>query len=253
MWQTPFDLELKMIGQNPELIRQMPARRKLPRVFMLAGNQSLKQVLLMMPDRTHLPVLALSFAGVVISPVGYLSRLRLGQVIEGKLKIAGLDEPVDLKLRLVRLFPQSACFMMESISAAQRLSIEQGMKDRLIFSNLQEFSTQSLHPQFHGGRFWHGPFDTNFIYWQSPTSSVIERALLEYDGLVLFVEGQSWWLQKSVPATDEAKGYAGPWLSVEQMKVSMGTSWKDRLSRLLAEAAVERPELQVMNQILSKI
>jgi hypothetical protein len=256
MWQTRFDLRLKMIGQNIELIRQITGKRKLPRLFMLERTQSLSQVLLMLPDRTHLPVLGLSLAGLIISPVGYLSKLRVGQILEGKLKVAGVDDPVILNLRLIRLFPQSAFFMMESISTAHRLSLEQNVKDRLIFGNLQEMSSQVLHPQFQGGRFWQGPFDTNFIYWQSPTSAVIDRALIEYDGLVLIVDGENYTLKKSVPASDESKGYAGPWLASEQLKVSMGTSWKERLIRLLNETIQLRPELHdlsVIGQILRKI
>lgn len=245
-----------MIGLNLNLQKNLDAKRKFPRIFLLSGTeerQTVPGVLLMLPDRTHLPILSMSLSGIVISPVGYLSSLRIGQILNCKLKAMGLDEPIELKLKVARLFSKEAYLMMESISAENRIAMDQNVKDRLIFASLQERDSSSLHPQFQGGYWLNSLFDTNFLFWKSKDNAMIERALIEYDGLCFFFEKESWWLQKSVPSIEEAHGYAGPWVQQNIQKVSMGASWKERLVRLISEAQSQHPELRIFIEILRKI
>lgn len=247
-----------MLRLNTEMQKSLDARRRFPRIFLMGTEEknSIPGVLLMMPDRTHLPVLSMSLSGLIISPTGYLSSLRIGQVLDCRLKIMNVVDPVVVQLKVVRLFSKEAYLMIESISAENRIALEQTVKDRLIFSFLQKRDPSTLHPQFHGASVWlHSLFDTNFLFWKTQNGALekISRVLIEYDGLCFFMDGESWWLQKSIPAVEEPKGYAGAWIQVDSQKVSMGASWKERLIRLMSEALVVHPELQVFIDILRKV
>ena len=249
-------------------------RRRFPRVFLAAREELLSPmsgVLLALPDRTHLPVLGMSSAGIMISPVGILGKIRLGQIMDCKLRFAiapkttdsrystGATEPLSLRLRVIRLTATVASLALDSLNFEDRLRIEQSQKDHFIFSNIQAMETKVLPVGFHEAQWYSGPFDTNFLFWQD-SQSIFQRAIFEYDGVILTVDSLNspdpklwnWWLKRSMPAVDEARGYAAPWQESEAQKISMGASWRMRLIRLLETTQV-RESLVHFKDILAQI
>ncbi len=247
--------------------RESQIRRRFPRVFLASAEESLTPlsgILLALPDRTHVPILAISTAGILIPTMGILGQLRLGQILECKLKFAQNLEPVVLRLRILRLTAQAASLALDSLLFEDRLKIDQVLKDQLIFSNLKFQSMKTAPAQWRSVnnvgpvQWWNGPFDTNFLYWNEEVKGQLSaRYIIEYDGIILtqdqvsdVVVGSI--LKKSVPTIDESKGYAGPWFDSESQKISMGTSWRARLLRLMS-ASSHSQDLDMLIQSLTHL
>jgi len=260
-------------GRNAQIFKksgdELSSKRRFPRLFMSVSegrSNPLHGVLLALPDRTHVPVLDLSVAGIVISPSGVLSQLRLGQQLVCKLKTATVTpEPMFLQLKLVRLTATSACLLMESISAEHRLKLDQTSKDRLVAANLREHSNvgmlASLRPVPNEVvRWWHGPLDTNLVLWRR-AGDVLERAIIEYDGILLRweagVDSGLVELRQSLPASDESKGYGSIWHNPEGPRVSLGQNWRERLQKVLLNVPASQQgaaaDLAVFAQILNSL
>ncbi len=243
-------------------------KRKFPRLFLANEEQQLTSmagVLLVLPDRTYLPVLGISSAGLMISPAGILSKIRLGQFLDCKVKFLsqmGMGEIPHARFRVIRLTSTVASLALDSLNFEERLRIEQTQKDFLIFSNIKAHDTRVLPANFREAQWWQGPFDTNFLIWKNKETHLefFQKAIFEYDGIILTVnsfdsrksEDWSWSLKKSVTTVDEARGYAAPWLELESQKISMGASWSSRLVRLL-ETSSKKNELVSLREILVKI
>lgn len=245
--------------------REPASKRRFPRVFMNvlsdfsnaeAAPALLSGALLALPQRTHVPVIDISVSGVVIYPQGILSQLRLGNIIDCKLKLAGLADPVPLRLRVLRMNAQNVCLMMESISSEFRLKLPQNSKDQLIFQNLRPRSTRELHPTWQNSQWLHGALDTNFIVSRDEGKN-LRQVLIEYDGILVkyepsLDEKSEFILQKSLPSTDEARGYSGLWMDAPEHKISLGRDWKERLIHRLQTVLNSKPEhFEVLSTILN--
>jgi hypothetical protein len=255
------------VGKN-DSHKHASLHRRFPRVFLTASEETLTPVsgiLLALPDRTHIPILSMSAAGVIVPTQGVIGQLRLGQVLECKLKFAVNLEPVILRLKVMRLTAQFACLAIDTLAFDDRLKIEQVIKDQIIFSNLHVCSNSHLPGGWKGSeqpeqiRWWSGPFDTNLLVClslahEAGSEPQVLSTLIEYDGIILSQEmtaSDQWFLKRSVPTVDESKGYAGPWFDEEPQKISMGTNWRARLLRLLetSEYAKEfEPLILSLNQ-----
>jgi len=247
-----------MLGFNTEIEKSQKDKKRIPRI-MLLNTQDLEDIktvqgaLLMMPDQTHLPIVSMNFAGISISPIGYVNKLRLGQALDCKLKVQGMWSPIELRLKVVKISQKEITLMIDMDSTKNRIAIEQKVKDGLIFSSLRMMNAEQLPEQFQGAYWVNSLFDTNFLFWKKANSSMVERAIIEYDGLCLIYDQSGWFLQKSAHSMDESNGYVGPWISHGEQKISMGTSWSERLVRLLMEAKNQFPELFIFIELLRKI
>lgn len=263
-------------------------RRRFPRLFLASKEdqlQPLTGVLLALPDRTYLPVLGLSSAGIMISPTGILGKIRLGQILDCRLRFAQppirktnfvtemgasfgsvhIQEPILLRLKVMRLTSLVACLVLDSANFEDRLKVEQGLKDHFIFSNIKAMDVSNLPFQFREAQWWGAPFDTNFLAWSQPkdqSGSTLPqwiKLIYEYDGVVLTMTDLDLSkakrpvisLKRSLPNVDEARGYCLPWLESEAQKISIGASWKARLCRLL-ESSSEHPALSNLARILAQ-
>jgi hypothetical protein len=252
--------------------RDLSQKRKFPRVFMgsITGLSEqfekstlplpLNGVLLALPNRTHVPVLDISVSGIVISPQGVLGQLRLGSVVDCKLKGLGLSESLPLKLRVLRLNAQSVCLMMESISSEYRLKLPQASRDQLVFQNLRPRSTLELNPLFQKGEWLHGPLDSNFLILKDEGGN-LRQVIIEHDGVLLkyepSLEGSEFQMLKSNSSTEEAKGYSGPWMDGIEQKVSLGADWKERVQKrieILSETSIKHSEFyQTILRIVQRL
>ncbi len=245
--------------------------RKLPRLFLiqgLPGNDDqfvpIKGVKVIWPEslqRHESAVLDLSLAGLAIQGSGLIAKVKMGQSFDLRLKIEGNSEDLILKSRIVRMSGKMIGVVFESISAQGRMVLDQTIKDRLIESSMQCFSTADLHPTLQAPIWLHGPFDTNVFVWNKTqdgqVGADIAQALIEYDHLVWIYNEGKVSLQKTGSAIDETRGYLTPDLmTAESAKISMGASWLDRLLKLLTAMELNQSvvqskvDLKVLQQIL---
>lgn len=247
-----------MLGFSTEIERSQKNKKKIPRIMLLntqdlEDTKTVQGALLMMPDQTHLPIVSMNFAGISISPVGYVNKLRLGQSLDCKLKVQGMWSPIELRLKVIKISHKEIHFMIDVDSTKNRIALEQKIKDGLIFSSLRMLNAEQLPVQFQGAYWVNSLFDTNFLFWKKMDSPLVERAIIEYDGLCLIYDHSGWFLQKSTHSLDESSDYVGPWLTQSEQKISMGASWSERLVRLLMEAKTQFPELFIFIELLRKI
>lgn len=213
------------------------SQKKTPRLFLnprAPVNEPLIGVSWMWPDRSRSPVFDISLAGMLVSAKGYIGKLKLGEQFESRLDLDDKGASIQVKVRVEKISADSLSLAFESLSADRRLVIEQNLKDRILIQNFKKMKdTSGLAPQLQGAEWFHGPFDTNFFMWQLNPGYSLEKAIVEYDHLlVIFEEGKALQVYKSGSATEAAKGYL-PHLTNPGAKISMGASWLDRLSKCM--------------------
>lgn len=237
--------------------------KKSPRLFLVQGLSAnagfpslLKGVRLQWPERLNhfeSEVLDISLSGIVIPNSPLLSKVKLEQSFELKLKLGWKEglaaNSVLLKCRVGRLTGKMIGLVFESISLEGRLVLDQAIKDNLVQDHLREISTSELSPQLRSDIWVYGPFDTNFFVWFKEDGG-LKQALVEYDHLIwIYKEGQIT-LERSASVMDEARGYLAPDALFLQPptsgRVVMGASWLDRLLKLL-----DVPSLQAEKQSVS--
>lgn len=230
--------------------------KKIPRLFLVQGFSALgsqlpamKGVRLLWPDylnRFESEVLDLSLSGIVIPSTQLLSKVKLGQSFDVKLKLDWEEgvpaNSVPLKSRVVRMTGKMIGLVFESISIEGRLVLDQAAKDNLVQNHLSELSTAELSPHLRSDVWIHGPFDTNFFIWFKEEGN-LKQVVIEYDHLLWIYQDGKVSLERSVSAGEEARGYLAPealsggasgvGLSPISGRVSMGASWLDRLLKLM--------------------
>lgn len=218
---------------------EVASQKKTPRIFLnpqAPANEPLPGVSWMWPDRSRSQVFDLSLAGMLVSSKGYVGKLKLNEQFDSRLDLDEKGTSIQVKVRVEKISADLLSLSFESLSADRRLIIEQGLKDRILIQNLKKMkATAGLPAQMQGADWFHGPFDTNFFLWQLNPGYSLEKAIVEYDHLlVLFEEGKALQVFKSGSATEAAKGYL-PTLNSNPsgMKIAMGASWLDRLSKCM--------------------
>lgn len=185
-------------------------------------------------DRTRSEVYDISLSGILISARGRLGKLRLGESIDLQMSIAGMPEPLILKVYVRTLSAETAGFAFAPNQMEGRFTIDQGMKDLLILENLKQKSASAFYPHFHTCHLWvTGPFDTNLFVFDNPKGL---EFICEYEQLVLFYKDGKPTLLRSSTSTEESKGYLSPFLYPQKGTVKMGASWLSRLIRLLEQS-----------------
>lgn len=232
------------------------SRRKFPRLFLaqLEMHQSelLQDVKIQWPDRSFSGVSDMSYAGLVVPSQGLVTKMKLGQILDCRLRLDNVKEALPLKLRVMRLTAQSLFLTMDSISTEGRIQLDQPVKDDLVIKNLQRKDVSLLMQPMRGDLWWHGPFDTNFVLWKKPDGGLL-KALFEYDSLVMFIDDGKLSLAKSASTTEESQGYAGAWMAPPMNKVAMGASWMDRLHKIVAEKALTDTDVKWLDQVLNAL
>lgn len=210
--------------------------KKFPRLFLAHPEevfQALPDVQMLLPSRQLVPVFDLSFAGIAISSAGLVSILKPGHYFPASLKISGIKDPISLKLRVVKVTTKYIGFVFDTMASEGRLVLDQGLKDQLVERSMRKISSSFMPAALQSDVWFHGSFDTNVYLWKKEDGVGIRKAVIEYDNLVwIYTEGKVV-LRKSVSATEEVKGYAGPLLETAEQKVSMGASWLDRLVKVI--------------------
>lgn len=230
--------------------------KRSPRILLALDDDNLTPlpgVTLQWPNRSESAVFDLNFAGLAVSTdvvslagTTRIEKIKMGHAFDLALKIAGLEDPLPVKLKVVKLTAKIIGFAFDTISATGRLAIEQTMKDALICLNLRPDSTLRLHPHLKADSWWHGPFDTNIFIWRSADDS-LKKMVVEYDNLVWIFDQGEISIVRSMSAVSEAQGYLPNHFETSLQKMAMGNGWKARLVRVLEEA----PELESKNEILA--
>jgi hypothetical protein len=208
-------------------------KRKFPRLF-LANRESgppLPDVFLIWPDRTQAQILDLSESGILVSALGSLGQVKLGQVLDVRLRIGGKD-PKPVSVKVLRLTGHSILLALDSLTLNGRLKMEQEDRENLIRSSWRRLSCLSLHPTFHDCDWWHSVFDTNIFIWRD-SAAVPTRVIVEFESVALVYDSQGTRFLRAPSAFDEAKGYAGPFSDPLPNKVEPGHNWTERLKKVL--------------------
>lgn len=249
------------------MLSNLSQSKKIPRLFLVQGVPTLgsqlppmKGVRLLWPDylnRFESAVLDLSLSGIVVPSTQLLSKVKLGQSFDVKLKLewdeGGPANSVPLKARVVRMTGNVIGLVFESISIEGRLVLDQVAKDNLVQNHLNELSTEELSPHLRSDIWIHGPFDTNFFIWFKEDGN-LKQAVIEYDHLLWIYQDGKVSLERSVSASDEARGYLAPEAlsgaapGRHSGRVSMGASWLDRLLKLMELTA--NPQFLPLIQVL---
>lgn len=229
--------------------------KRSPRVLLSLNEDNLTPipgVTLQWPNRSESYVYDINFAGLAVSTTVMslagstrIEKIKLGTPFDLALKIAGLEDPLMVKLKVVKLTSKVIGFAFDTLSATGRLAIEQTLKDALICLNLRLGSPEVLHPHLHADTWWHGPFDTNVFIWRNADSSM-KKMVIEYDNLVLVYENKAWTLLRSMAAATEAQGYLPNKFETSLQKMGMGNGWQKRLFRVLDEAPDFTDRVQVL-------
>lgn len=227
--------------------------KKFPRLFLAHSDdvfQALPGVQMLLPSRQLSPVFDLSYAGIAISSSGLVGILKPGHYFPATLKLEGHKEPVALKLRVVKVTAKLIGFVFDTMATEGRLKLDQVIKDQLVVKNMRVLSSGHLQPALQADVWYHGPFDTNVFIWTKKDGPGIEKIILEYDNLIWIYTSGKVELQKSLSATDEAKGYAAPIFETAGQKVSMGASWMDRLIKTIEQLPDSQGYLKETLQLL---
>jgi hypothetical protein len=222
----------------------IPNKRS-PRVLLSLNEDHLiplPGVTLQWLNRAESVVYDLNFAGLAVSTTvtslagsTRVDKIKIGASFDLALKIAGLEDPLPVKLKVVKLTAKIIGFAFDTLSANGRLMIEQTMKDALICLNLRQGSTDVLHPHLKSDVWWHGPFDTNIFIWKTAQGH-LHKLVLEYDNLILIYQNEAWSVVRSLAAASEAQGYLPPQFENHLQKVALGNGWQKRLIRVLDES-----------------
>jgi hypothetical protein len=229
------------------------AKRKFPRLFLAHSEATapMSGIFIKWSDRSQSPILDMSYAGVVVPASGLVSKFKVGAGVEGaSLRIENQNDPIELKLRVLRLTAQTILFGMDSINTDGRIKIEQHLKDDLVVKNLKLMNPKTILAAMQPDIWWHGPFDTNLLLWKKPNSDGVLKALIEYDSLVMIYDDGKITLMKSRSTTEESQGYSGDWMIPPVNKVSMGASWSDRVLKMLKEFSVDEPKAKTLESLM---
>lgn len=245
-------LDNQNLNQNS---RSSSLRYRFPRIFLSQADDVVTPVnglLLMLPNRTFVPLLGMSSVGLIIPTTGILGQIKIGQILDCKLRFSSGVEPLVMKLKVMRLTARSAFMVFDGSLLESRIKIDQLLKDQIIFSNVIQRSTKNFSKSFQDSVWWNAPFDTNFLSW-SGEDNQLKKAIIEYDGLIFIFENQNgnpiWYLKKSATNVDEVRGYTAPWIENENQKICMGVNWRERLIRLL-DKSIYKSELSTFSQLL---
>jgi hypothetical protein len=130
-----------------------------------------------------------------------------------------------------------------------RLKIDQHIKDQIVGLSMRQISSDLLHPSAKADVWFHGPFDTNIFLWYNDQKE-ITKAVIEYDNVFLTSENGHFEMQRSFSATEETKGYAAPYMSITNPKVSLGASWLARLKKLLIQMVDPQDDIKKLIELL---
>ena len=212
----------------------------MPRLFDFEGPElvPLKSVNLVWPDLSRTSIFDLSVAGLTAKWVPEFGKVRIGTTRKIRIEIPGITDFISLDVKFSKHTAQSVGLSFENITSEGRLVLQQVIKDQLVIDNISLKNTESLFPSLRADVWLHGPYDTNIMLWLE--GEEIVQAVLEYDNLQWIYEDGEILLQKSKNTAGESKGYFG---SKAGAPVVMGTSWPDRLLRMLAKIEQKFPEV----------
>lgn len=230
-------------------------KKKSPRLFLALPDelaQPLNGTHLVWPDRSITNILDMSYAGIVISSSGVLTKIKKGQTYDAKIYLESSNEAMALKLKATQIQAKSVGFLINTMNVNGRLMIDQVAKDDLVLKNFRSFSTNHFREILRSDIWFHAPFDTNVFIWEKDTkqgSAGLSKAFVEYDNLLLHYDMGKIKLQKSTSASEEIRGYEAP-LTQFSGNVSMGVSWLDRLIKILTQLDEKTGKLTSLIQIL---
>ncbi len=243
--------------EKPELIT------KLPRMFMANGQNKmapLTGIQLMWDRKVYSPIFDISFSGLIIPNHLKPNSVKIGQIHDLFLEIENVPENIPLKLKVIRMKPETIGFALDSISTEGRLKIEQSVKDFIIKNNLNFLDSSHLEIEMQASTWVHGPFDTNIFIWKQDQK--ITQVLFEYDHILFISNGERSKIRKSLSTVKVGTGYGTQMLeflftqdtkgldfTTKQPKVSVGASWVDRLHQLLPE---DQGEISEIKEILKR-
>lgn len=227
-------------------------QKRIPRLLLIQHKQpleALKNMSLIWPDKSESSIYDLSFAGINIAATTVVSKLKLGEYCEPKLKVLGFKEPLKLKMKVATVSARSVGLSFDATTVEGKLTLEQGLKDLLILENLNpvEFDANPMLPDLQ--KWYHAPFETNILFFDesSPYSMAVE-----YDHVIAFYGAGEWTLRKSLASTETQKSYFGPFIQAVPGNISLGASWLDRLVRLLDLHPLARTDLALLIERLRK-
>jgi hypothetical protein len=229
------------------------SRRKFPRLFLAHTDDKYLAIVgarLQWPGGVWSQVLDMSYAGLAVSSQGVLSQFKNDEVMTVQLRI-GEAAPFDLQVRIVRISAPVIALKIETTSVDGRLKIDQHLKDQVIGAQTRIIDPELLHPSAKAHVWYHGPFDTNIFIWKD-SEGAIQKLMIEYDNVLWNWDGATVNVVRSYSATDEAKGYAAPYLDTASPKVSMGASWSDRLKKMLVQIPDENGQIKKVFEIVEK-
>lgn len=236
---------------------------KLPRMFMANGQNKMSPltgIQLMWDRKVYSPIYDISFSGLIIPNHLKPNSVKIGQIHELYLAIENVPENIPLKLKVIRMTPETIGFALDSISTEGRLKMEQSVKDFIIKNNLRFLATDHLEVEMQAQTWVHGPFDTNIFIWKKDQK--VTQVLFEYDHILFISNGERSKVRKSLSTVKVGTGYGTPMLeflftqdtkkldfTAQQPKVSIGASWADRLYLLLPE---DQGEISEIKEILKR-
>jgi hypothetical protein len=236
---------------NSDFQQQKKTLKSVPRVTLLGGNfyqKPIHGVSLLWPDWSETSIWDLSLNGICICREGFIAQklktLVQNHQLEVKLKVKKTDERMNLNLSLLRLDSGMIQAAFAGTLLDSRLKIEQTIKDELVSLNLRSVSAGSLLPDFYQGRWFHGPFDTNFFLSE-------KLNIFEYDNLLVRITSEQMDISKSQSVVEPSQNYSQIWKTPLPQKVSLGVSWLARLEKLVHALAI--PEKDQLLQALSPL
>lgn len=233
-------------------------RRKIPRCVMLNESdfhEPLKGISAIWSDRSLTAVLDMSWTGLVLENTGYvktlLSKAKSGDLFEVLLKLDSQDEKILLPVRVLNQSEARVECLVDGISSADRIQLDQAIKDKLVQDNLTLLPPTHLDLQFHNSYWFHGPFDTNIVVTSESSG------LIEYDGLLFKWDSRGAQCFKSVSSSPERAVYSKSWMQPPPHKVSAGASWKDRVIKLFTpiktRPGLEEQSLLILSKALKQL
>lgn len=222
--------------------RTEASRRKFPRLFLLKQNdsalmrQALRDVSLVWSDQTASALFDVSESGLLVSAEKLSTQIKIGQTLEVKLRLRGLDLKV-LQVKVLRLTKGMVLLALDGLTVAGRLKLEQEFRESMIRSSWQELPATDLGSYFQGAKWIHSVFDSNIWIWQDSVG-VLEKLIVEFESVAFVYDPAGSRFLKTPSAFDESKGYAGPFVDPLPHKVEPGHNWVDRLLKNIEPNAV---------------
>jgi hypothetical protein len=221
------------------VLKEFSVSQKIPRLLKISlpeSQQAIPGLEILWPSRQFSAVFDISLSGLQVAAEIPPGQLRLHQNLDLRLKIPGLEDSLPLKARVAQLHPGVVGLTFENGNFANRLVLEQPVKDAILQSSLRELPISALPASMNAPKLWlHGAFDTNVILWDG-------KALIESENLIWMYDRGATFLQKSWPAIPEAQEYFNTeeLFRTSRVKVSMGASWMDRVIRWIDKANQDR-------------